>query len=145
MKSKYKSKCTNEAFLHARYSHPREPAYWSRQSLSSPSPVETEMDLLVLRERSRRGIHNNGYDVSGEGKISTRVFVIDCTCHSPLNDILTSTLNLALRSANNHPSFHHHMMVLTNQRKCLEKHLQRRVVASILPLPPLWLAAALTR
>lgn len=50
--------------LSIRYSHPREPAYWSRQSLSSPSPVETEMDLLVLRERSRRGIRNNGYDVS---------------------------------------------------------------------------------
>lgn len=49
-----------------RYSHPREPTYWSRQSLSSPSPVETEMDMLVLRERSRRGIHNNGYDVSTE-------------------------------------------------------------------------------
>nr|XP_046202860.1 UPF0606 protein KIAA1549L-like isoform X3 [Oncorhynchus gorbuscha] len=47
--------------------HPpsREPAYWSRQSLaaSSPGPVETEMDLLVLRERSRRGIRNSGYDV----------------------------------------------------------------------------------
>ncbi|XP_041693786.2 UPF0606 protein KIAA1549L isoform X1 [Coregonus clupeaformis] len=47
--------------------HPpsREPAYWSRQSLatSSPSPLETEMDLLVLRERSRRGIRNSGYDV----------------------------------------------------------------------------------
>ncbi|KAM9808152.1 UPF0606 protein KIAA1549L [Neosynchiropus ocellatus] len=50
------------AGCHKRYSHPREPAYWSRQSLSSPSPVETEMDLLVLRERSRRGIRNNGYD-----------------------------------------------------------------------------------
>ncbi|XP_042157646.1 UPF0606 protein KIAA1549L isoform X2 [Oncorhynchus tshawytscha] len=47
--------------------HPpsREPTYWSRQSLaaSSPGPVETEMDLLVLRERSRRGIRNSGYDV----------------------------------------------------------------------------------
>ncbi|KAK1887261.1 UPF0606 protein KIAA1549L [Dissostichus eleginoides] len=52
------------AGCHKRYSHPREPTYWSRQSLSSPSPVETEMDLLVLRERSRRGIRNNGYDVS---------------------------------------------------------------------------------
>lgn len=58
-----KSQCL---FLHLsiRYSHPREPTYWSRQSLSSPSPVETEMDMLVLRERSRRGIRNNGYDVS---------------------------------------------------------------------------------
>ena len=42
----------------------REPTYWSRQSLSSPSPVEAEMDLLVLQERSRRGIRNSGYDVS---------------------------------------------------------------------------------
>ncbi|XP_053742422.1 UPF0606 protein KIAA1549L isoform X2 [Synchiropus splendidus] len=50
------------AGCHKRYSHPREPAYWSRQSLSSPSPVETEMDLLVLRERPRRGIRNTGYD-----------------------------------------------------------------------------------
>ncbi|KAM6973308.1 UPF0606 protein KIAA1549L, partial [Aplochiton taeniatus] len=50
------------AGCHKRYSQPREPTYWSRQSLSSPSPVETEMDLLVLRERSRRGIRNNGYD-----------------------------------------------------------------------------------
>ncbi|XP_040024597.2 UPF0606 protein KIAA1549L-like isoform X2 [Gasterosteus aculeatus] len=54
------------AGCHKRYSHPREPAYWSRQSLSSPSPVETEMDLLVLRERSRRGIRNNGYDAEPE-------------------------------------------------------------------------------
>ncbi|KAL0968565.1 hypothetical protein UPYG_G00268570 [Umbra pygmaea] len=50
--------------------HPpsREPAYFSRQSLatSSPSPVETEMDLLVLRERSRRGIRNSGYDAEPE-------------------------------------------------------------------------------
>ncbi|KAI4898543.1 hypothetical protein NFI96_002694 [Prochilodus magdalenae] len=42
----------------------REPAYWSRQSLNTPSPVETELDLLVMRERSRRGIRNSGYDVS---------------------------------------------------------------------------------
>lgn len=42
----------------------REPAYWSRQSLNTPSPVETELDLLVMRERARRGIRNNGYDVS---------------------------------------------------------------------------------
>ncbi|KAF3854371.1 hypothetical protein F7725_022426 [Dissostichus mawsoni] len=35
------------AGCHKRYSHPREPTYWSRQSLSSPSPVETEMDLLA--------------------------------------------------------------------------------------------------
>ncbi|XP_016358568.1 UPF0606 protein KIAA1549L-like isoform X4 [Sinocyclocheilus anshuiensis] len=40
----------------------REPAYWSRQSLNTPSPVETEMDMLVMRERSGRGIRNSGYD-----------------------------------------------------------------------------------
>lgn len=38
--------------------------YRSRQSLNSPSPGETEMDLLVTRERPRRGIRNSGYDVS---------------------------------------------------------------------------------
>ena len=38
--------------------------YLSRQSLNSPSPGETEMDLLVTRERPRRGIRNSGYDVS---------------------------------------------------------------------------------
>ncbi|KAM9376117.1 UPF0606 protein KIAA1549L [Pholidichthys leucotaenia] len=63
------------AGCHKRYSHPREPAYWSRQSLSSPSPVETEMDLLVLRERSRRGIRNNGYDGEPEPFKETNV---DC-------------------------------------------------------------------
>ncbi|CAL8263367.1 unnamed protein product [Merluccius merluccius] len=61
------------AGCHKRYSHPREPAYWSRQSLSSPSPVETEMDLLVLRERSRRGIRNNGYDGEAEPFEETNV------------------------------------------------------------------------
>ncbi|KAM3870239.1 UPF0606 protein KIAA1549L [Diretmus argenteus] len=61
------------AGCHKRYSHPREPAYWSRQSLSSPSPVETEMDLLVLRERSRRGIRNNGYDGEPEPFEETNV------------------------------------------------------------------------
>nr|XP_029523413.1 UPF0606 protein KIAA1549L-like isoform X4 [Oncorhynchus nerka] len=51
--------------IHKGHPPSREPAYWSRQSLaaSSPGPVETEMDLLVLRERSRRGIRNSGYDV----------------------------------------------------------------------------------
>lgn len=44
----------------------REPAYWSRQSLNTPSPVETELDLLVMRERSRRGIRNSGYDAEPE-------------------------------------------------------------------------------
>uniref|UniRef100_A0A8C2K4M4 KIAA1549-like a n=1 Tax=Cyprinus carpio TaxID=7962 RepID=A0A8C2K4M4_CYPCA len=34
----------------------------SRQSLNTPSPVETEMDMLVMRERSGRGIRNSGYD-----------------------------------------------------------------------------------
>ncbi|KAM9753941.1 UPF0606 protein KIAA1549L isoform 2-T2 [Menidia menidia] len=61
------------AGCHKRYSHPREPTYWSRQSLSSPSPVETEMDLLVLRERSRRGIRNNGYDGEPEPFEETNV------------------------------------------------------------------------
>ncbi|XP_054631901.1 UPF0606 protein KIAA1549L isoform X2 [Dunckerocampus dactyliophorus] len=61
------------AGCHKRYSHPREPTYWSRQSLSSPSPVETEMDLLVLRERSRRGIRNNGYDGEPEPYEETNV------------------------------------------------------------------------
>ncbi|XP_059190448.1 UPF0606 protein KIAA1549L isoform X2 [Centropristis striata] len=61
------------AGCHKRYSHPREPTYWSRQSLSSPSPVETEMDLLVLRERSRRGIRNNGYDAEAEPFEETNV------------------------------------------------------------------------
>ncbi|RLV90359.1 hypothetical protein DV515_00014474 [Chloebia gouldiae] len=41
--------------------------YRSRQSLNSPSPGETEMDLLVTRERPRRGIRNSGYDVSLSG------------------------------------------------------------------------------
>lgn len=44
-----------------------QPAYRSRQSLSSPSPGGTEMDLLVMRERPRRGIRNSGYDVSPVG------------------------------------------------------------------------------
>ncbi|KAJ8349314.1 hypothetical protein SKAU_G00244440, partial [Synaphobranchus kaupii] len=38
------------------------PAYRSRQSLSSPGPSGTELDLLVMRERSRRGVRNSGYD-----------------------------------------------------------------------------------
>nr|XP_056707114.1 UPF0606 protein KIAA1549L homolog [Euleptes europaea] len=40
--------------------------YRSRQSLNSPSPGETEMDLLVTRERQRRGIPNSGYDTEPE-------------------------------------------------------------------------------
>nr|XP_029490635.1 UPF0606 protein KIAA1549L-like isoform X3 [Oncorhynchus nerka] len=63
--------------------HPpsREPAYWSRQSLaaSSPSPVETEMDLLVLRERSRRGIRNSGYDAEPETFQETNVDRLMCS------------------------------------------------------------------
>ncbi|KAJ8248949.1 hypothetical protein GJAV_G00229530 [Gymnothorax javanicus] len=45
-----------------RHSQMATPAYRSRQSLSSPSPNETEMDLLVMRDRSRRGVRNSGYD-----------------------------------------------------------------------------------
>uniref|UniRef100_A0AAQ6IQN9 KIAA1549 like n=1 Tax=Anabas testudineus TaxID=64144 RepID=A0AAQ6IQN9_ANATE len=44
----------------------RQTAYRSRQSLSSPSPGGTEMDLLVMRERPRRGIRNSGYDTEPE-------------------------------------------------------------------------------
>nr|XP_015193956.1 PREDICTED: UPF0606 protein KIAA1549L homolog isoform X2 [Lepisosteus oculatus] len=40
--------------------------YRSRQSLNSPSPGGTEMDLLVTRERPRRGIRNSGYDTEPE-------------------------------------------------------------------------------
>ncbi|XP_029438946.1 UPF0606 protein KIAA1549L homolog [Rhinatrema bivittatum] len=40
--------------------------YRSRQSLNSPSPGETEMDLLVIRDRPRRGIRNSGYDTEPE-------------------------------------------------------------------------------
>ncbi|RXM31720.1 UPF0606 protein KIAA1549L [Acipenser ruthenus] len=47
-----------------RQSHMKSPAYRSRQSLNSPSPGGTEMDLLVTRERPRRGIRNSGYDPS---------------------------------------------------------------------------------
>ncbi|KAL1256191.1 hypothetical protein QQF64_011736, partial [Cirrhinus molitorella] len=38
------------------------PTHRSRQSLNSPSPGGTEMDLLVMRERPRKGIRNSGYD-----------------------------------------------------------------------------------
>uniref|UniRef100_A0A8B9PJ70 KIAA1549 like n=1 Tax=Apteryx owenii TaxID=8824 RepID=A0A8B9PJ70_APTOW len=44
----------------------RNSVYRSRQSLNSPSPGETEMDLLVTRERPRRGIRNSGYDTEPE-------------------------------------------------------------------------------
>ncbi|XP_054828393.1 UPF0606 protein KIAA1549L homolog [Eublepharis macularius] len=49
--------------------------YRSRQSLNSPSPGETEMDLLVTRERQRRGIRNSGYDTEPEMIEETNV---DC-------------------------------------------------------------------
>ncbi|XP_042197521.1 UPF0606 protein KIAA1549L [Callorhinchus milii] len=49
-----------------RQTHPRNHVYRSRQSLNSPSPGGTEMDLLVTRERSRRGIRNSGYDTEPE-------------------------------------------------------------------------------
>nr|XP_046240996.1 UPF0606 protein KIAA1549L isoform X9 [Scatophagus argus] len=51
---------------HRRHSHVGQTAYRSRQSLSSPSPGGTEMDLLVMRERPRRGIRNSGYDTEPE-------------------------------------------------------------------------------
>ncbi|XP_037104326.1 UPF0606 protein KIAA1549L isoform X1 [Syngnathus acus] len=41
-------------------------SYRSRQSLNSPSPGGTEMDLLVMRERPRKGIRNSGYDTEPE-------------------------------------------------------------------------------
>ncbi|XP_062054025.1 UPF0606 protein KIAA1549L homolog isoform X1 [Lepus europaeus] len=46
--------------------HMKNSVYRSRQSLNSPSPGETEMDLLVTRERPRRGIRNSGYDTEPE-------------------------------------------------------------------------------
>uniref|UniRef100_A0A674E8I2 KIAA1549 like n=1 Tax=Salmo trutta TaxID=8032 RepID=A0A674E8I2_SALTR len=44
----------------------RQRTYRSRQSLNSPSTGGTEMDLLVMRERPRRGIRNSGYDTEPE-------------------------------------------------------------------------------
>ncbi|XP_029108115.1 UPF0606 protein KIAA1549L-like isoform X2 [Scleropages formosus] len=49
-----------------RCSQLRNPAYRSRQSLSSPSPGGTEMDLLVMGDRAGRGIRNTGYDTEPE-------------------------------------------------------------------------------
>ncbi|KAM6980605.1 UPF0606 protein KIAA1549L [Aplochiton taeniatus] len=49
-----------------RHSQGRQQSYRSRQSLNSPSPGGTEMDLLVMRERPRRGIRNSGYDTEPE-------------------------------------------------------------------------------
>ncbi|XP_023809285.1 UPF0606 protein KIAA1549L homolog [Oryzias latipes] len=51
---------------HKRHSQVGHAAHRSRQSLSSPSPGGTEMDLLVMRERPRRGIRNSGYDTEPE-------------------------------------------------------------------------------
>ncbi|KAK2920282.1 hypothetical protein Q8A73_002486 [Channa argus] len=51
---------------HRRHSQVGQTAYRSRQSLSSPSPGATEMDLLVMRERPRKGIRNSGYDTEPE-------------------------------------------------------------------------------
>ncbi|KAM9408705.1 UPF0606 protein KIAA1549L [Pholidichthys leucotaenia] len=51
---------------HRRHSQVGQTAYRSRQSLSSPSPGGTEMDLLVMRERPRKGIRNSGYDTEPE-------------------------------------------------------------------------------
>ncbi|KAJ3593040.1 hypothetical protein NHX12_005378 [Muraenolepis orangiensis] len=45
-----------------RHSQVGQPAYRSKQSINSPSPGGTEIDLLVMRERPRRGIRNSGYD-----------------------------------------------------------------------------------
>lgn len=49
-----------------RVSQVRQPSHRSRQSLNSPSPGGTEMDLLVMRERPRKGIRNTGYDTEPE-------------------------------------------------------------------------------
>ncbi|XP_053091047.1 UPF0606 protein KIAA1549L isoform X10 [Pangasianodon hypophthalmus] len=49
-----------------RLSEVKYPEYRSRQSLNSPSPGGTEMDLLVMRERPRKGIRNSGYDTEPE-------------------------------------------------------------------------------
>ncbi|XP_058858318.1 UPF0606 protein KIAA1549L-like isoform X5 [Acipenser ruthenus] len=56
-----------------RQSHMKSPAYRSKQSLNSPSPGGTEMDLLVTRERPRRGIRNSGYDTEPELIVETNV------------------------------------------------------------------------
>ncbi|XP_071014454.1 UPF0606 protein KIAA1549L [Oncorhynchus clarkii lewisi] len=49
-----------------RHSQVRQRTYRSRQSLNSPSTGGTEMDLLVMRERPRRGIRKSGYDTEPE-------------------------------------------------------------------------------
>ncbi|GCB72816.1 hypothetical protein scyTo_0002204 [Scyliorhinus torazame] len=56
-----------------RQSQMKSAVYRSRQSLNSPGPGGTEMDLLVRRERSRRGIRNSGYDTEPELTEETNV------------------------------------------------------------------------
>ncbi|XP_057689969.1 UPF0606 protein KIAA1549L isoform X2 [Corythoichthys intestinalis] len=51
---------------HVRQNQVGQTSYRSRQSLNSPSPGGTEMDLLVMRERPRKGIRNSGYDTEPE-------------------------------------------------------------------------------
>ncbi|XP_019751419.1 UPF0606 protein KIAA1549L [Hippocampus comes] len=51
---------------HVRHNQIGQTSYRSRQSLNSPSPGGTEMDLLVMRERPRKGIRNSGYDTEPE-------------------------------------------------------------------------------
>nr|XP_057945410.1 UPF0606 protein KIAA1549L isoform X1 [Doryrhamphus excisus] len=51
---------------HVRRSQVGQTSYRSRQSLNTPSPGGTEMDLLVMRERPRKGIRNSGYDTEPE-------------------------------------------------------------------------------
>ncbi|XP_056622742.1 UPF0606 protein KIAA1549L isoform X3 [Triplophysa dalaica] len=51
---------------HSRVSQVKQPSQHSRQSLNCPSPGGTEMDLLVMRERPRKGIRNTGYDTEPE-------------------------------------------------------------------------------
>uniref|UniRef100_A0A8C1LU76 KIAA1549 like n=1 Tax=Cyprinus carpio TaxID=7962 RepID=A0A8C1LU76_CYPCA len=53
-------------YSHDRPSQVSHPTHRSRQSLNSPSPGGTEMDLLVMRERPRKGIRNSGYDTEPE-------------------------------------------------------------------------------
>ncbi|XP_026087043.1 UPF0606 protein KIAA1549L-like [Carassius auratus] len=51
---------------HRRPSQVSHRTHQSRQSLNSPSPGGTEMDLLVMRERPRKGNRNSGYDTEPE-------------------------------------------------------------------------------
>ncbi|XP_077451224.1 UPF0606 protein KIAA1549L isoform X1 [Stigmatopora argus] len=58
----------NSTFVksYVRHNQVAQTSYHSRQSLNSPSPGGTEMDLLVMRERPRKGIRNSGYDTEPE-------------------------------------------------------------------------------